>query len=67
MHDDLSSLHVHIGTDQFLVQLPQLVEQCAQSDEVEEPSACKKNLGQRSRLRHWSCGHVFVSLTMWSH
>ena len=31
-----------------------------QSDEPEEPSACKKDIGQSSRLCHWSCGYVFV-------
>ena len=61
IHDDfLSFLHVHIGTDQFLTEHPRLIQQCIQSDQPEQPSPCKKDTGQRSRLRHWSRGHVFV-------
>ena len=61
IHDDyLSFLHVYIGTDQFLTEHPRLIQQCIQSDQPEQPSPCKKDTGQRSRLRHWSRGHVFV-------
>ena len=45
------------GTKQFIEENPKLTE----SDlTIVKQSDCRKDLGERSRLRHWSRGHVFI-------
>ena len=26
----------------------------------ENPTTCRKNLGETKRMQHWSCGHQFI-------
>ena len=47
-----------LGTDQFLNEHPQLIEQCIQSDQPEKPSACKKKYWteiKATSLELWTC------------
>ncbi len=47
------------GVQEFVMQHPAVVDECALGSNVEATS-CRKDLGEKGKLRHWSRGHVFV-------
>ena len=54
-------IHIYnliIRTEKFLTKYPSVLNDC----EVMEgtSTSCRKDLGDRGKLRHWSRGHVFI-------
>ena len=50
-----------VGTKEFIHLHPQVLQDGGFTDEDE--SKCRKDTGDRKRLRHWSRGHLFIVRT----
>ncbi len=48
----------HAGVQEFIMQHPAVVDESL--DSAVESTSCRKDLGEKGKLRHWSRGHVFV-------